>query len=474
MKVLFIEPPKDFWFVMGEYLPPPYGILQLAGYLQSKNKDVEIEVLDCQAERVDWKGLKGRIESFDPDIVASGGLATCNTYIVAQTCSIVKKVKPSAMTIVGGQHFTVTASDSLEAYPEIDIIVRGEGEQTLTELVDALEKKKSILKIEGISFRYDGKILHNPDRPLIENLNDLPLPGYHFIEDLVHRYHFTMMAGPKTRYALIEGSRGCPHRCTFCTQWRYWNGRWRGKSAKRIADEMEFCYQNYGCRFLWLTDDNFGMGKQMMDLCDEIIRRGFSDDMMWFLQAKCDDIVRHQEILPKMRKAGNRWILFGAESHSKSTLETFNKKIDPEDTKRAVKLLRKNDIFAQATFIIGERRDSAQSIAEMMEFANEIDPDLAIFMILTPFPGTEVYERAKTNGWIEDHNWSNYDMVHAIMPTEYLSREEVQEELYECYRSFYGSFGRRLKGIFSKNKLKRRTYRYLAGQSVLNQLKNLF
>ncbi|NWG08992.1 MAG: cobalamin B12-binding domain-containing protein [Nitrososphaerales archaeon] len=474
MKVLFIEPPKDFWFVMGEYLPPPYGILQLAAYLQSKNKDVEIEVLDCQAERVDWEGLERRIESFDPDIVACGGLATCNTYTVAQTCSIAKKVRPSAMTVVGGQHFTATAHDSLEAYPEIDVIIRGEGEQTLVELVGALVSKTSFSDIRGISFRHDGEILHNPDRPLIENLDDLPLPGYHFVEDLVHRYHFTMMAGPKTRYALIEGSRGCPHRCTFCTQWRHWNGRRRGKSAKRIADEMEFCYQNYGCRFLWLTDDNFGLGKGMIDLCDEIVRRGFSDDMMWFFQAKCDDIARHPKILPKMRKAGNRWILFGAESHSKSTLEAFKKKIDPEDTKRAVRLLKENDIFAQATFIIGERKDSAESLAQMREFANGIDPDLAIFMILTPFPGTEVYERAKTNGWIEDRNWSNYDMVHAIMPTEYLSREEVQEELYECYRSFYGSFGRRLKGIFSKNKLKRRTYRYLAGQSVLNQLKNLF
>ena len=474
MRILFVEPPKDFWFIMGEYLPPPYGILQLAAFLESKNKEVEIGVLDCQAERLDWKGMEKRIESFNPDIVASGGLSTCNTYLIAQTCSIVKKVKPNALTVVGGQHFTVTAQESLEAYPEIDVIVRGEGEQTLLELVDASMKKASLSKIKGISFRHDGEILHNPERPLIENLDDLPFPGYHFVKDLIHRYHFTMMAGSKTRYALIEGSRGCPHRCTFCTQWRHWNGKYRAKSAKRIADEMEFCYQNYGSRFFWLTDDNFGMSKRMMDLCDEIIRRGFSDDIMWFFQARCDDIVRQKYVLPKMRRAGNRWILFGVESHSKSTLEAFNKKIDPEDSKRAVKLLKENDIFAQATLIIGERRDSAESIAKMMEFVNDVDPDLAIFMILTPFPGTEVYEEARSNGWIEDHNWANYDMVHAIMPTEYLSREEVQEELYECYRSFYGSFNRRLKGIFSKNKLKRRTYRYMAGQGITRQLKGLF
>ncbi|MCP8307524.1 MAG: cobalamin B12-binding domain-containing protein [archaeon] len=474
MRVLFIEPPKDFWFIMGEYLPPPYGILQLAAFLESKNKEVEIKVLDCQAERLDWKGLERRIESFDPDIVASSGLATCNTYTVAQTCSIVKKVKPDAINVVGGQHFTVTAQESLKAYPEIDVIIHGEGEQTLLELVNALIKNESLSQIKGISFRHDEAIIHNPERPLIENLDDLPFPGYHFVEDLVHRYHFTMMAGPKTRYALIEGSRGCPHRCTFCTQWKHWNGKYRAKSAKRITDEIEFCYRNYGGRFFWLTDDNFGMGKHMMDLCDEIIRRGFSDDIMWFFQARCDDIVRQKEILPKMRKAGNRWILFGAESNSESTLKAFNKKIDPEDSKIAVKLLKENDIFAQATFIIGERGDSAGSIARMREFADDIDPDIAIFMILTPFPGTEVYEKARLNGWIEDNNWANYDMVHAIMPTEHLSREEVQEELYECYRSFYGSFNRRLKGIFSKNKLKRRTYRYMASQSIMRQLKSLF
>ncbi|MCP8304304.1 MAG: cobalamin B12-binding domain-containing protein [archaeon] len=474
MRILFVEPPKDFWFVMGEYLPPPYGILQLAAFLESKNKDVEIGVLDCQAEGLDWKGLEKRIESFDPDVSASSGLATCNTYAILRTCGTAKKVKPDILTIVGGQHFTFLAQESLEKYPEIDVIVRGEGEQTLVDLIHTLTEKAPLSQINGISFRHDGRILHTPQRPLIKNLDDLPFPGYHFVEDFIHKYHFTMMAGSKTGYALIEGSRGCPHRCTFCTQWRHWNGLWRVKSPKRIADEMEFCYRNYGIRFLWLTDDNFGISKHMEDLCNEIIQRGLSDDIMWFFQARCDDVVRNQELLPKMRKAGNMWALLGVESQSRSTLEAFNKKIDPEESERAIKLLKKSDIFAQATLIIGERKDSAESIAGLREFVNDLDPDLAIFMILTPFPGTELYEEAELKGWIEDYNWANYDMVHAIMPTENLSREEVQEELYECYRAFYGSMKRRLKGIFSTNKLKRRTYRYLASQGLMGQLRSLF
>jgi len=474
MKILFVEPPKDFWFLMGEYLPPPLGLLQLAAFLESKIKDVEIGVLDCQAEGLDWKELEKHMESFDPDMVAVSGLATCNTYTAIRTLETAKRVKPNVLTVTGGQHFTALAQESLETYPEIDVIVRGEGEQTLMDLFHALDKKTPLSRVKGISFRLGGEILHNPPRPLIRNLDDLPFPGYHFVEDVVHRYHFTMMAGPETRYALIEGSRGCPHRCTFCSQWRHWEGQWRIKSAKRIADEMEFCYQNHGTRFLWLTDDNFGLGKRAEDLCDEILRRGLSDDIMWFVQARCDDIVRHQGLLPKLRRAGNYWVLLGVERHDTLTLETFNKQVNPEDAKRAVKLLEENDIFTQAMFIIGERKDSAESIASLREFANDLDPDLAIFMILTPFPGTEIFEVAKQNGWIEDYNWANYDMVHAVMPTETLSREEVQEELYRCYWDFYGSWSRRLKGIFSANRLKRRTYRYLASQDLMRQLRSLF
>jgi len=474
LRVLFVEPPKDFWFVMGEYLPPPLGILQIAAYLESKDENVDIEVVDCQAERLDWRGVETRIESFEPDIVAPGALATCNVYVVLRTLEAAKKVNPEVLTVVGGQHFTALAGESLEKYPEIDVVVRGEGEETFHELVKRLSENKAFSGVRGISFRHSGKVIHNPPRPLIENLDDLPFPGYHFVENVVHRYHFKMMAGSKARYALIEGSRGCPHRCTFCSQWRHWQGKWRTKSPKRIADEMEFCHTNYGMNFLWLTDDNFGLGKHAGALCEEIIQRGYRDDIMWFLQVRSDDIVEHRDLLPRIRKAGNRWMLVGVESHSPATLKALRKDINPAHAKHSIELLRENDIFAHAMLMIGERKDTLESIVCLREFANDIDPDLAIFTILTPFPGTMLYEEARRNGWIEDYNWANYDMVHAIMPTETMSRTEVQEELYKCYRDFYGSLNRRLRGILSPNRLKRRTYRYLASQGLLRQLTSLF
>jgi len=474
MKVLFVEPPKDIWFVMGEYLPPPYGIIQLATYLEKKVKDVKIEVLDCNAQQVNWKRLESQIESFNPDVVASSALATCNAYVVARTLETAKMINPNVLTVTGGQHFTATAQESLETYPEIDVIVRGEGEQTLVELVRNANKKSFFPKIKGISFKHKGKIFHNQAGPLIENLNDLPYPGYHFVKAIVHKYHFAAMAGLNAPYALIEGSRGCTHTCTFCTQWRHWLGRWRVKSPKRIADEMEFCYQNYGSKFIWLTDDNLGSGERVSEVADEILQRKMADDLMWFVQARCDDIVRNEKSLPKLRKSGLRWVLLGVETPKQSTLESYKKGITAEDAKKAVALLKENDIAAHTMFIIGDRKDTAQSIASLREFVNELDPDFAIFAILTPFPGTEIFEEAKRNGWIENFSWSHYDMVHAIMPTETLSRKEVQEELYLCYRSFYGSWRRRLQGIFSRNELRRRVYWYMAGRGILGQLKTLF
>jgi anaerobic magnesium-protoporphyrin IX monomethyl ester cyclase len=474
MKVLFVEPPKDIWFVMGEYLPPPFGIIQLAAYLEREVKNVEIEVLDCSAQQVNWRALEKRIESCNPDIVASSALATCNVYVVARTLETAKRINPDILTVTGGQHFTTTAQQSLETYPEIDVIVREEGEQTLAELVRGAEKKSSFLQTKGVSFRRNGKIHHNPPRPLIENLDTLPYPGYHFVKDVVHKYHFAAMAGLDAPYALIEGSRGCPHTCTFCTQWRHWKGMWRVKSPERIADEMEFCYRNYGSRFIWLTDDNLGSGDRVSKVADEVLQRGMADDLMWFAQARCDDVVRNEKALPKLRKSGLRWVLLGVESPKQSTLENFKKNITVEDAKKAVKLLKENDIAAHTMFIIGERKDTAESIASLREFVNELDPDFAIFAILTPFPGTEVFEEARQNGWIEDLNWSHYDMVHAVMPTETLSRSDVQEELYQCYRSFYGSWRRRIRGILSRNELRRRVYWYMAGRGILGQLKALF
>ncbi len=471
-RLLFVEPPKDYWFLMGEYLPPPTGLLALAAYVEREIPDMEVQVLDCQAEGKGWKDVERHIETEPPSMVASSGL-TCNAYVCARVAEIAKTVDEDIVTVVGGQHFSATPEESLREFPEIDVIVRGEGEVTLVELTRALQHGGEMSRIKGLSFRHDGEILHTVDRPLIEDLDTLPYPAYHLVERNLAKYHFTMMAGRKKRYLILEGSRGCRYRCTFCSQWTHWNGAWRTKSARRMAEEMEYLNHRYGGEFLWFTDDNFNYRVRAEGLWRELRPRDFTDDVTWFFQARTDDIVQNPELVAKLRDVGNNWILVGVENQAPEVLREFHKGTRAEDAPQAMKVLHYNGIFAHAMFVIGSRRDTAESIAQLRQFSLDLGSDLSIYTALTPYPGTVVHEEAARNGWIEDTNYAHYDMAHAIMPTESLSRREVQEELFTCYNAFYGSIPRSLAGMFSRRKLKRKVYRHMASQKVLRTLRRL-
>jgi anaerobic magnesium-protoporphyrin IX monomethyl ester cyclase len=471
-KILFVEPPRNFWFVMGEYLPPPSALLILAAYVEKELPNREIEIIDCQADRLTWAGLEKHIESVDPSVVLTSGFTT-NAYSCARTCEITKKVNQDIVTIAGGIHFSFTPDESLQQYPEIDYIVRGEGEQTVVELIRTLEKKGKIQQVKGISYRKNKTIIHTPPRPLIENLDTLPYPAYHLVEKNLSRYHFTMMAGRNTPYMILEGARGCEHQCSFCTQWNHWGSRWRTKSAKRIADEIEFLNETYGGVFLWFADDHMNLRKRGKQLYEELRTRRCKDDVMLFFQARTDDVADNPEVINKLRQVGTYWIMCGLENDSEDTLKEYKKGIKTADAYNAMKILKQNDVFSQAMFVIGARRDNHESIERLRQFSLDVAPDIAVYTALTPFPGTVYYDTAKKKGWIEDTNYSNYDMAHAIMPTETLTRKKVQEELWRCYRTFYGSLSKNIAGVLSTNKLKRTLYRHMAGQFVLEKFRRL-
>jgi anaerobic magnesium-protoporphyrin IX monomethyl ester cyclase len=470
--IVLVEPPRTFWFVMGDYLPPPSSLLILAAYIERELPDVNIEIVDCQADRLEWQGLERYIESVDPALVLTSGFTT-NAYTCARTCEIAKTVSEDIKTIVGGIHFSFTPKESLQSFPEIDYIVRGEGERTVVDLIKTIEKKEKIANVQGISYRKNETVIHNPARPLIENLDTLPYPAYHLVEQNLKRYHFTMMAGRNTPYMILEGARGCEHHCSFCTQWNHWGSRWRTKSAKRIADEIEFLYETYGGVFLWFADDQMSLAARGKQLYEELLQRPCKENVMLFFQARIDDIAHHPDLVGKLRQVGTYWILTGVENDAEETLKEYKKGITTSDAYAAIKTMKQNDIFSQAMFVIGARRDTHESIERLRQYSVDLAPDLAIYTALTPFPGTVYYETAKKNGWIEDTNYANYDMAHAIMPTESLTRQEIQEELWRCYHNYYGSVRKGITGVFSKNRLKRTMYQHMAGQFVLEKFRRL-
>ncbi len=455
---------------MGDYRPPPLALLCLAGFLEANYSGIDIQVMDCQSEEAGWDDVQRRIETYNPDIVAPSTVSSCNADITIRVATLAKLVNIEIVTVAGSQHFSALAQESLEAFPQLDCIVRGEGEISLLELVQTIEENASLYRVKGLSFREKGKVVHNPDRPMISDLDSLPYPGYHFVREHMEEYRFP--AGKNLPFALVEGGRGCAHSCSFCGQWRYW-GSCRQKSPQRVADEFEYLYREFGSRFLWLTDDYIQLNNWMNTLCDELMERGITDDLLWFFQTRVDEIISGQELLPKLRETGLQWVMTGLESHDSELLEKYCKGIDVEMGKKAITLLKENNILAQTTAIIGHREESHESIQAFREWINEVDPDIAVFMTMTPYPGTPLYEKALKNGWIEDPRWTRFDMVNAIMPTEHLTREEVQNELYATYRSYYG-WRRRIGGTLSLNQVKRTYYRHMMLKGFLNTLKGLF
>jgi anaerobic magnesium-protoporphyrin IX monomethyl ester cyclase len=184
-------------------------------------------------------------------------------------------------------------------------------------------------------------------------------------------------------------------------------------------------------------------------------------------------VAKNPDLVKKLREIGTYWIMCGVETNAEATLKEFKKGTKNQDAYASMKILRDNDVFSHAMFVIGTRRDTHESIEQLRQFSLDIEPDFAIYTALTPFPGTIYHKTAKENGWIEDTNYSNYDMAHAIMPTETLTRREVQEELWQCYKFYWGSYKRNISGFFSKNKLKRKLYHHMAGQHVLTKFRRL-
>ncbi|MFX0121337.1 MAG: B12-binding domain-containing radical SAM protein [Promethearchaeota archaeon] len=480
MKLILIEPPKQFWFVMGDYLPPPYSLLLLAAVVEKELPDVEIKVIDSQAEELDWAGLKERITKEKADIIGTGSHATCNVYKTIRTLNLAKQVDPEVITITGGSHFTVLDEETLTQYPFIDIILRYEAEKSLVDLLRHFQtngmSKDGLKNVRGIAFRQNGEFRRTSDYLPLTNdeLDNLPYPAYHLLPDM-KRYHFAMMSD--TPYILLEGSRGCTHHCTFCSQTTFYRHHWSTKSVKRIANEMEWMYDTFGSRFFWFTDDNFcgGSPRRIEELCQELLARGLNgDDIEWFAQMRADSIIKVGDGLSTMNRTGNYWQLVGGESPFTSVLNDFNKGIRGDQTVIAIKLLKRNNILAQLMIMLGHENETRESIQKTMKWATDVvKPDFIITMLVTPYPGTPLYEDLNQKGRIIDNNWTNYDMIHAVCDMKYLTAAELQEELYKAYRHVYDSWSRRFGGIFSKNKYKRRIFWYYFKAGVIGQLRRL-
>jgi anaerobic magnesium-protoporphyrin IX monomethyl ester cyclase len=470
VRVLLIEPPKAVWDLMGDCVSPPLGLAWIAAVLEQEN-GVQVSLLDCNASGLDWSELRRAIEEQRPDLV---GATAMTPYFpaVLRAMQIAKQVEPRIVTILGGQHVTFLAEETLQGHPEVDVIVRGEGERVIIDLTRALAAGRDLATVPGIAFRRDGQgegaeIVHTPAAPPVD-LSTLPLPAYHLLPMSVYRFEW--LGNP---YGVMQASRGCPHRCTFCSEWPFW-GNWRARPAEAVVEELALLSQRYGCQSVWFGDDCFNVdGDLIAAICEGILRREIQ--INWFYQGRADLVAKHKDLLPLMRRSGNRMTQIGIEASTDDELVTLDKRLTTEQVREAVELLKEHDIVGQGLIIIGTPTDSARSIQHKLRFAKWLDLDFPVFTLYTPFPGSGAYEDARARGWLErPFSYARFDMAHVLLPTEHLSRRQVGSWYWWCINSYYMDPIKMAKGLWSRREWNRAVWRHMIAYNLKKRLQFWF
>ena len=424
MKVTLVNPP----YPKSVHQHPPFIPLGL-GYLGAicEKDGHEVNVIDCQAEHLDFDQFRKRIAQTNADIV--GMTSTTLTYKSAlENARIAKEELPNCTTMIGGSHASFWDENALIECPSLDVVVRREGEATFLELLDKLNNKKSFNGILGSTYRNkDGTITRNPDRPFIENLDELPFPAYHlFPLSAFHRMGKTVFP--------LTTSRGCVYWCDFCSTVRMFGRGYRMRSPKNVVDEMEKLQNTYGESQFTFYDDAFTVNQERTKkFCEELKARKLN--VHWDCETRVD-MVTH-DLLKAMYDAGCMAVWFGVESGSEKILGQMNKKIKLNQTRSAFKTAQKLGLMTIASAVIGFPGETEETAWETINFIKELNPDDIGFYVATPYPGTPMYELVKKNGWLRITDFNKYDTATPTFETPLLSMDKIREIRYRAHQQFY-------------------------------------
>jgi len=435
MKILLINPPGKTSFVS-----PPLGLMYLAASL--KKAGHQPLILDFLLEKFDQNSLFKIISQGIGIIGILSVTPLINNAIFL--ANLIKKKFPEKIIVFGGPHSSLLPKETLENCQSIDFIVKGEGEERLNFLIDYLEGKRKADELDGITFRKGGKIIDLPVKKYIENLDDLSFPARDLV--LIKKYSKFLTSREKPATTLIT-SRGCPFHCIYCSKPIFGNII-RTRSPENILNEIEHLKEKYKIKEIIFYDDSFTLNRErIIKLCQLIIEKKLN--IKW----KCETRVNlvDEELLQLMKRAGCYLIGYGIESGNQKNLNVLKKGITLEGVKRAINMTKKTGIETLGYFMIGIPGESEKEIKETINFAKDLNLDFAQFSIATAYPGTELYQIAKTIGRVSE-NWEN--SFYALGgQKETLSLCELNSANLKKYlRVAYSSFYFRPRFVFNKIK----------------------
>ena len=420
MKVLLIYPPFPMGKGMGSIMcSPPLNILTLAGAVPEHN----VDILDLNVDHsFGIEKMEQKLRNYE--LVGITCMST-TLRLVLNICKLAKR--QGLTTLIGGFHPTLDP-EVINRNDCIDMIVRGEGEITFKEILDG-KPKSSIL---GLSYRENGIVHKNPDRPFIKNLDDLPFPRYDLVDPKPYNYLWIPAA-------VCETSRGCTFPCEFCCVNQFYHRSYRSKSPGRIIREL---YQiPKSTKLVFFVDDNFTLNKKrVMKICHLLQKSRLNKKLVFVCQSRVADIANNPDMVAEMRKSGFILFFLGFESFKQMALDRMQKGYTFDKVQKCVKVCHENGILVFGSFIIGNIGETKEDTRNTFKLMKRFDLDFIMTMPITPFPGTKLTLEALEKGWLDKNlKWENRRTGESkpMMRTPDLSIDEIQELLSESYRSFY-------------------------------------
>jgi len=423
MKITLVNPPYPP--NAHAHLPfIPLGIAYLGAVAEKAGH--QVTVIDCQAEKLTPETFRSRIRQVPTEVF--GVTSTTLLYNSAKKLvTIAKEEHPNCITLIGGSHASFWDANALQECPELDAVVRREGETTFAEILQRLQNGKDLAGVLGTTIRtQDGSVRHE-DRPLIQDLDSLPFPAYHLLPlDAFHHMGKTIFP--------LTTSRGCVQWCDFCSTVRMFGRGYRMRSPKNVVDELEMIHKQYGESQFTFYDDAFTVNRQhVLDMCADIKARKLN--VTWDCETRVDMV--DKELLETMRKAGCITVWFGVESGSEKILGAMHKKIKLDEIRLAFKTAQKAGLMTIASAVLGFPGETEETAWETINFITSLNPDDIGFYIATPYPGTPMYEQVKKEGWLKVTDFDRYDTANPTFETPSLSMDKIREIRYKAQQKFY-------------------------------------
>jgi anaerobic magnesium-protoporphyrin IX monomethyl ester cyclase len=449
MRILLVSPRSSVWNSRKHI---HMGLGYLAGALLSAGYD-DVTLFDAEVED---EPLATHLARERYDVV---GISSPTPLIYEAWEAAAQAKEQGALNILGGPHLTLMPQESVQR-PEVDLVVRGEAEETIIEIVRAVDATgvrntttpslsfpdEPWGEIEGLSYRnLEGEVRHNPDRPLRREIEKIPWPAYHLfkIERYTNLQPLTDGLDRHARAYTLVTSRGCPYQCIYCSK-PITGNTWRARPAEDVVAEWRHLVEKMGATEIGITDDVWNMNlERAKEICRQLISAGLNQ-VPWVTVHGMRADHTDAELFQLMKQAGCKRAGFGVESGNQAVLESIKKRQSLGDVRRAFKEAKAAGLQTMGFFIFGLPADTEESMDDTIRFALELDPDLANFMIAAPYPGTELWEIARREGRLFSMDWHDYaihdEKARYELPT--LPAELVERKWHEAYRRFYLRPGR--------------------------------